>query len=161
MYVDTPIVRAQVDPVQNVDVNCTPITSSTENGESVLMSPIRVQWEASLDFGAFVEVSRLVLKSAADHVWNFCCIPLAVTQTQWLIILVLKSQLPTFDTNEAIYQPSNTVDLPQMCLNFDQEAGQYVAAEEAVTGESVAARSVGVSRHLGLLVAVSLLFGLV
>ena len=59
-YVDVPRINAHVTPVSNVDINCNPITSSTDNGDedrNILTSPIKVDVYGSYDYGTYANVS--------------------------------------------------------------------------------------------------------
>lgn len=67
VYVDVPRLDAKVTPVSDVDVNCNPITSSTDNADddrNILTSPIKVDVSGSYDYGAYTRVSAayVVLK---------------------------------------------------------------------------------------------------
>lgn len=58
-YVDVPRLNAHVTPVSDVDINCDPITPSTDNSDedkNILTDPIKVEVYGSYDYGAYAKV---------------------------------------------------------------------------------------------------------
>ena len=59
-YIDVPRLNAKVTPVQNVDVNCKPLSDSTpdrQDDQNILKDVIKVDVYGSWDYGAFAQVT--------------------------------------------------------------------------------------------------------
>jgi hypothetical protein len=55
-----PVLRANVTPVQDVDVNC---NAASGSAPAALDSVIRVDTSAGVDYGAYVDVSRYLVSA--------------------------------------------------------------------------------------------------